>query len=139
VGAGLFHANCTHRTGLYIEGLTEDVGNDAAQSEPQAYEDRQRQRSLERQERKWRRRLAVAIDDGTERAAQAKVTEYRERLRLFVQGPDAAAEAAASGWDVAHAPRQRRRDREYVTRGRAGASRVPKAPAGANVQQRFKV
>lgn len=84
-GAGLFHANCTHTTGLYTPGLTRPMKGTA---NPQGYEERQKQRGMERQVRHWKRREAAALDD-TERAkAKGKVREWQGSLREFTSETD---------------------------------------------------
>lgn len=78
--AGLFHPNCRHSLSLYLPGVTT-----RPQSPPHpqgaTYEDTQQQRYLERQIRAWKRRAAVAMDDGARRRANAKVREYQARIR----------------------------------------------------------
>ena len=78
--AGLWHPNCSHNLTAYIPGLTE-------KPEPvegkETYEDRQQQRYLERGTRKWKRRKNGAMTDKEKRIADAKVSEWQERLREF--------------------------------------------------------
>lgn len=92
---GLFHPNCTHRTGLYTPGLTRPLDNVA---NPDGYEDRQKQRQIERQIRHWKRREAAALDDNERDKAGAKVREWQATMREFVAEKD----------------RRRRYDREQV-------------------------
>src|SRR5690606_31642181 len=57
---GLWHPNCTHGTSPYIPGLTRLPTNT---ENPRGYEEKRRQRAIERQIRKWKRREAAAITD----------------------------------------------------------------------------
>ena len=72
--------NCSHNLTAYIPGLTE-------KPEPvegkETYEERQQQRYLERGTRKWKRRKNGAMTDKEKRIADAKVSEWQERLREF--------------------------------------------------------
>lgn len=79
--AGLWHPNCTHRIGLYVPGLTRPMRGTAA---PQRYEDRQQQRYIERQIRKWKLREAAAITDDAKRLASAKVRDWQAVMRRFI-------------------------------------------------------
>jgi len=81
-GAGLFHPNCGHMAYPWVAGLTDAAG--VAHSDPDVYEARQQQRYLERGIRSWKMRSAVAMDDASAAAAQAKVREWQVRLREHV-------------------------------------------------------
>ena len=82
---GLFHANCRHSLGAYIDGLTEAP---TATEDAAGYELRQEQRYNERGIRKWKRRKAAAMDDETEQYAQSKVSEWQAKQRKLVQSND---------------------------------------------------
>jgi len=64
-----------------------DASN-APPSDPEMYEARQQQRSLERGVRQWKTRGAVALDDKAAAQAQAKVREWQGRLREHVAAND---------------------------------------------------
>lgn len=81
IQAGLFHPNCTHRLTVFIEGATKPFTNTA---NPDGYEQRQQQRHIERQIRKWKRRQAVALDDQAKAAATAKVRQWQAGMRSFI-------------------------------------------------------
>lgn len=83
--AGLFHPNCTHRLTMFVEGYTKPMRDTA---NPDGYEERQRQRYIERQIRKWKRREAAALDDATKAQAHAKVREWQAAMRKFVAEND---------------------------------------------------
>lgn len=97
--AGLFHPSCVHRLGLYIPGLTLPMRDTA---NPEGYEERQRQRYIERNIRRWKRREAAAITPEEQRLARAKVREWQATAREFVDDTG----------------RRRRYDRESITRAR---------------------
>lgn len=82
-GAGLFHPNCTHQVYPYVSGLTDAAG--VAHSDPGIYEARQQQRYLERGVRAWKMRAATSLDEVRAAAAQAKVRDWQERLRVHVE------------------------------------------------------
>lgn len=82
---GLFHNNCRHSLGLYVEGLTKPL---TGTEDPEGDEARQQQRYLERGVRRWKRVEAVALDDDAAKAARAKTREWQGRLREHVQAND---------------------------------------------------
>ncbi|WP_086705601.1 phage minor capsid protein [Streptomyces antimycoticus] len=79
--AGLMHPNCRHSVSAYLPGVSR-----VPQQQPSrgTYEDTQKQRYLERQVRKWKRRDAAAMDDGSRTAANARVRAYQARIRELV-------------------------------------------------------
>jgi hypothetical protein len=80
--AGLWHPNCRHNVGLFIEGVTRPL---KAAADPQGDRDRQRQRALERQVRGWRRRQAAAVTPEEQRRARDGLAGAQARLRAHVQ------------------------------------------------------
>ncbi len=72
--------NCAHNLSAYIPGLTETP--DPVEGE-ETYEDRQQQRYLERGTRKWKRRKEGAMTDREQKKADAKVSEWQNRLNEF--------------------------------------------------------
>jgi len=76
VAAGLFHPNCTHRTHLYIEGLSRPYGKT---EDPEGYEREQKLRVAERGVQHWRNRKAVAMTSQDKLKATAKLKEWRGR------------------------------------------------------------
>lgn len=84
--AGLFHPNCGHSADPYVEGVTQ--AENAPTSDPEMYAARQTQRGMERTVRQWKTRGAVALDDKTAAAAQAKVREWQGKLREHVAAND---------------------------------------------------
>lgn len=82
--AGLFHPNCTHSARLYVAGTTRK----RAASDPGGYEAKQRQRSIERHIRDWKRREAIALDDAAAARARAKVRDWQAELREHVDAND---------------------------------------------------
>ncbi|RZD85353.1 phage minor capsid protein [Streptomyces albidoflavus] len=76
--AGLQHPNCRHSVSAYTPGLTEV---DDAEPDPAGYEAGQRQRAIERNIRKWKRRQAVALDPQEQRATAGKVRQWQGAMR----------------------------------------------------------
>jgi hypothetical protein len=99
--AGLFHPGCTHRVNAYIPGLTREM---EGTENPKGYEERQKQRDMERTIRQYKRRkvAAQAVSD-TQRAreAQEKIDAWTDALEAYIKEKD----------------RTRRRDREGIARG----------------------
>lgn len=103
---GLFHPNCGHSVGIYIEGVSRER---TATATPELYAERQQQRYNERQIRKWKNRQAVAsekLDPEGHAIAGAKVEELQARQREFI---------ASTG-------RRRESSREQLRAGRPDAS-----------------
>lgn len=78
--AGLFHPNCRHNVSAYIPGFTK-IPESRVDTQGVTYKHVQQQRYLERQARKWGRRVEVALDSPDQKKAQAKVREYRAKIR----------------------------------------------------------
>lgn len=76
--AGLQHPNCRHTVGAYLPGVSRIP---AVQASRGTYEDSQRQRYLERQVRKWKRRSAAGLDEQARKAANVRVRAYQARIR----------------------------------------------------------
>jgi hypothetical protein len=81
VSDGLFHANCRHRTAIYLPGVTRPMHDT---EDPDGDRDRQELRRLERGVREWRRRSAVALDEPARKAADAKAREWQAKIRTHV-------------------------------------------------------
>lgn len=79
-GSGLWHPSCRHEATAYIPGLTEQPKRTDL-ADPEGYEIRQRQRAIERNIRKWKRREAVAITDEAREQARRKVLEWQAEQR----------------------------------------------------------
>lgn len=76
--AGLMHPSCRHDLRPYIPGLTKPMTHTA---DPAGDAARQRQRAIERQIRKWKRRESAAIGAPEAKAARAKVREWQSEMR----------------------------------------------------------
>jgi len=88
IAKGLFHPNCTHRANVFIPGLTEPTDDT---ENPLGYEDRQRQRGLERGVRESKRRVAALrpIGDTPELQRQERLLKVRQqRLADFIRDND---------------------------------------------------
>ena len=81
---GLFHPNCTHTLSPWIPGLSRPMTTRIPQTLEGGYEARQKQRYIERQIRKWKRREAVAISDKDRAFAKAKTREWQGKMREFI-------------------------------------------------------
>lgn len=83
---GLFHPNCTHNLDLYIEGVTGPPPPLPPQEvREENYRARMKQRHLERQVRKWKRRELVALDRKELNTAHARVLEWQKALKQHVE------------------------------------------------------
>ncbi|MEU3097206.1 phage minor capsid protein [Streptomyces sp. NPDC006967] len=76
--AGLQHPNCRHSTSAYTPGISRA---DRAEPDPEGYEAGQRQRAIERNIRKHKKRAAAAVDPAEQRAANAKVRQWQGAMR----------------------------------------------------------
>lgn len=117
--AGVFHPRCMHDFSVYHDthtGVLRGPGGvqllvqtqTRARKEPRpvrpanpGYSARSEQRGLERQVRKWKRRMAVSADPEDERVAYARVRMYQSRIKALV---DAYNDATDSSID--HLPRK---------------------------------
>lgn len=79
--AGLQHPNCRHNVSAYLPGATTVR---PATADPAAYEATQRQRTIERTIRSWKRRQAIALDDAAAARASSKVRDWQSVLRDHV-------------------------------------------------------
>jgi hypothetical protein len=80
--AGLFHPNCTHGLGLWVPGLSQPMRRNLAN--PEGYEDRQRERYLERRVRGWKRRGQVAVTPEAQARARAGLARARAAYEAHV-------------------------------------------------------
>lgn len=80
-GAGLFHPNCRHSTGLYQPGITKPLIDT---EDPQGDADRQKLRYLERQVRAEKRKQAVALDPVAARKAELRIRARQAQIREHV-------------------------------------------------------
>ena len=81
--AGCFHPRCLHDIATYYEGVTRQGKTEPDPIKPasEAYSTRARQRALERQVRRWKRRMTVARTPQEERLAYARVRQNQEAIR----------------------------------------------------------
>ncbi len=81
IEAGLLHPNCRHTLATYFPGITKlpNVPDEALARKN--YEAEQKQRYMERQVRKWKRREAGSLNEDNKAAARAKVREWQGKLR----------------------------------------------------------
>lgn len=96
---GLFHQNCGHVATAYFEGYTKPMPEKMGR--PTDYEEKQEQRAIERQIRKWKNRQAVAVTNDEKMRADKKVKEWQAHMRDFTK----------------RTGRRRQRDREQVNFG----------------------
>lgn len=77
-GAGLLHPNCRHNISAYLPGVSRVPKPQPSRG---TYEDSQKQRYMERQVRRWKRREQAAMDEQQAKAAQTRVRAYQARIR----------------------------------------------------------
>ncbi|MFF5984414.1 phage minor capsid protein [Streptomyces olindensis] len=80
-GAGLLHPNCRHSVSAYLPGVSRVP---KAQPPRGTYEDSQKQRYLERQVRRWKRREQTAMDEQQAKVARARARAYQARVRELI-------------------------------------------------------
>ncbi|MBZ6258136.1 phage minor capsid protein [Streptomyces olivaceus] len=120
--AGLQHPNCRHSVSAFTPGITR-VGE--ARSDPEGYEDGQRQREIERTIRKWKRQEAAAVDPVAQRAARAKVRQWQGAMREHLAAhPDLRRVRHREQLDPSQLPANRRPPRNDPTPEQVEAARV---------------
>lgn len=77
--AGFQHPNCRHSVSAYIPGVTSLIP--PMRSDGSSYEAGQRQRAIERNIRKHKKRAAAATTPEAKRAAEAKVRTWQKAMR----------------------------------------------------------
>lgn len=88
--AGLLGINCGHSVWPFVDGVSTQTYKPYPEKEnAEAYEQSQRQRYLEREIRKWKRkadvRAALGATDDQVAAARAKVREKQKAMREFIK------------------------------------------------------
>jgi len=79
--AGLLHPNCRHTLATYFPGVTQLPKVPDEATARANYKAEQKQRYMERQVRRWKRREAGSLDAENVNRAAAKVKEWQGRLR----------------------------------------------------------
>lgn len=94
-GAGAFHPRCLHHLETYYEGISEKKWGGKLRSGPREIEEpskqytqRSLQRYNERQIRKYKRRMAVAVTPEAERRAYNKVRQWQAAQRQLIDDSD---------------------------------------------------
>lgn len=86
--AGLFHPNCTHDAGPFVEGVTGPFVKSTNEAVAATYEARQEQRRLERGIRQWKMREQVALSPEAQAKAAGKVKEWQGKLGTHISAND---------------------------------------------------
>ena len=81
IEAGLLHPNCRHTCATWFPGITQLPKVPDEKLARANYEAEQKQRYMERQIRKWKRREAGSLDPENQNAAKAKVREWQGKIR----------------------------------------------------------
>lgn len=81
VKEGFIHPNCRHPLVTYVEGITQIPTKSPHDKTRRQYNAEQKQRSIERGIRRWKRRQAIAEGEQELRMATAKVKEWQARMR----------------------------------------------------------
>ncbi|QKW08050.1 phage capsid protein [Streptomyces sp. NA04227] len=111
--AGLQHPNCRHSVSGYVPGLSSLVP--PMRSDGTGYEAGQRQRAIERNIRKYKRRAAGAPTPEARKAAEAKMRDWQKAMRRHL---------------AEHPGLRRKPEREQIGAGNLPPQRTP-APAEA--------
>lgn len=80
IAAGLLHPNCRHTLTTYFEGITKIPTIPDGKEAVKTYEEEQKQRTLERQIRKWKRFREGFTDEDNKKYADLKVKEFEKQL-----------------------------------------------------------
>ncbi len=81
---GLFHPNCRHDMGLYIDGRTKIPKPIDAEKDLENYRIEQHQRALERKIRKAKRLVLGTLDKDTAKAYKRQLRALQSELKQFV-------------------------------------------------------
>lgn len=85
IANGYHHPNCKHRDTAYTPGDPTPTAPQVSEEEnARQYEASQRQRQIERNIRKWKKRESVALDDSEARSAKSKVRQWQAAQRAHV-------------------------------------------------------
>ncbi|ARF59554.1 phage minor capsid protein [Streptomyces gilvosporeus] len=111
--AGFQHPNCRHSVSAYIPGISSLVP--PMRSDGSGYEATQRQRAIERNIRKHKKRAAAAVTPEAKKAAEAKVRDWQGKMREHL---------------AEHPGLRRKREREQLGAGNLPPART-EAPQAA--------
>jgi cellobiose-specific phosphotransferase system component IIA len=81
IEANLLHPNCRHTLATYFPGVTELPEVPDEELARKNHEAEQKQRYMERQVRKWKRRAVGSLDKENQVTAKKKVREWQKRIR----------------------------------------------------------
>lgn len=81
IDGGLFHPNCRHIKQPYYEGISEQLTPISGTESGDNYEAEQQQRGIERNIRKFKRRVAGSLDPKVQEKAQLKVDSWQQKMR----------------------------------------------------------
>ncbi|RAJ61691.1 minor capsid protein 2 [Streptomyces sp. Amel2xB2] len=125
--AGFQHPNCRHSVSAYIPGVTSLVP--PMRSDGSGYEAGQRQRAIERNIRKHKKRSAAAVTPEAKRAADAKVRRWQGAMRdHLAEHPNLRRNRERERLGAGNLPPQRREapaEAVEVARLRAGDEHTP--------------
>ncbi|GCD94066.1 phage minor capsid protein [Embleya hyalina] len=81
---GLLHPNCRCSISVYLPGVSTPP-RPVPHPDGATYEDTQRQRAIERQIRKWKKRHEAALDEPTRKATAARIRAHQAAMREHVE------------------------------------------------------
>lgn len=82
---GLFHPNCRHLISTFFPGITSLPKPIDEETTRKNYEAEQKQRYIERQIRRWKRREVGSLDAENVNAASKRVNEWQNRLKAHIE------------------------------------------------------
>lgn len=85
IKSGLLHPNCRHTISTYFPGITKIPEVPDRDKTIETYQAEQKQRSLERKIRKWKRKAEGCLDSENISYANDKVREYQKELREHLE------------------------------------------------------
>ncbi len=84
IAEGLFHPNCKHGIGLYIDGSTKLPKPMDNSDIERRYKEEQHQRALEREVRKAKRKVEGSLDPEDKKRARAEQREAEKNVRDYI-------------------------------------------------------
>lgn len=83
--AGLLHPNCRHTLSTFFPGVSRLPKSVDEETAWRNYEAEQRQRAIERQIRRWKRREVGSLDPDNYEYAHSKVKEWQSKMREHLE------------------------------------------------------
>lgn len=85
IADGFLHPNCRHPLATYIEGITQIPKQSDLDQTKSNYDAEQKQRQIELQIRRWKRKEALAQTEKSKKEAANKIKQWQEAMRKHLK------------------------------------------------------